>query len=122
MFNLVLDNLILQATFISGHENCVADALSVKFQEFKTMYPQAKPSSMPCPPFNKMTWLSMSKPLQDLLYSASNYIKLGLAKSTIKAYDSAWFFFSFFCTNLILIPLPVDMSAVVHLLYFIWIP
>ena len=47
----VLNNL--QATFIPGHENCVADALSrFKFQEFKTMCPQAKPSSMPCPPFS----------------------------------------------------------------------
>ena len=34
----VLNNFILWATFIPGHENCVADALSrFKFQEFKSM-------------------------------------------------------------------------------------
>ena len=51
----VLNNFILQAASIPGHENCVADALSCfKFQEFKTKRPQAKPSSMPCPPFSQM--------------------------------------------------------------------
>lgn len=52
----ILNNFILRATFIPGHENCVADALSrFKFQEFKTMCPQAKPASTPCPPFTQMT-------------------------------------------------------------------
>ena len=62
--------------------------------------------------------LSMTKPLQDLLYSTSNYMRLSLAKSTIKAYDSACFFFSSFCANLLLSPLPVDISVVCAFIVF----
>ncbi|XP_062249448.1 uncharacterized protein LOC133958576 [Platichthys flesus] len=51
----VLNNFILRATHIPGHQNSIADALSrFKFQEFKAMCPQAKPSSIPCPAFNQM--------------------------------------------------------------------
>ena len=46
--------------------------------------------------------LSMSKPMQDFFYSASKFTRLGLAKKTLKAYDSALDFFSSFCANLIL--------------------
>lgn len=62
--------------------------------------------------------LSTSRPLQDLLYSASKYMRLGLAKSTIKAYDSAWYFFSSFCASLLLSPLPVDVSVVCAFIVF----
>ena len=62
--------------------------------------------------------LSTPKLLQDLLDSASKYIRLGLAKSTIKAYDSAWYFFSSFCANLILSPIPEDISAVCAFIVF----
>ncbi|KAI9522716.1 hypothetical protein NQZ68_033814 [Dissostichus eleginoides] len=48
--------------------------------------------AMPCVPPND-SGLSTSKALEDLLYSASKYMRLGLAKSTIKAYDSAWSLF-----------------------------
>ncbi|XP_034562822.1 uncharacterized protein LOC117829305 [Notolabrus celidotus] len=51
----VLNNFILRAAFIPGHENRVADALSrFKFQEFRDLCPQAKPHSISCPPFNQM--------------------------------------------------------------------
>lgn len=40
------NNFILRATFITSYVNYVADALSpFKFQEFKTMCPQAKPAA-----------------------------------------------------------------------------
>ncbi len=56
--------------------------------------------------------LNPSKPLHDLLSSASKYMRLGLAKSTIKAYDSAWYFYSTFCASLLLKPLPVNISVI----------
>lgn len=59
----------------------------------------------------------MSKPLQDLLCSASNYMRLGLAQSTIKAYDSAWFFYSSFF-RFFLSPSPVDISVVCAFIVF----
>ena len=62
--------------------------------------------------------LSTSKPLEDLLYSASKYMRLGLAKSTIKAYDSAWYFFSSFCINLLLCSYPLDISVVCAFIVF----
>lgn len=37
-------------------------------------------------------------------------MSLGLAKSTIKAYDSAWYFYSNFCASLLPLPFPVDIS------------
>ena len=62
--------------------------------------------------------LETSKPLQDLLCSASKYMSLGLAKSTIKAYDSAWYFFSSFWANCLLSPLSVDISVVCAFILF----
>lgn len=51
----VLNNFILRATFIPGHLNTVADALSrFKFQEFRTLCPQADHHSLPCPSFQQM--------------------------------------------------------------------
>lgn len=51
----VINNFILRATHIPGHVNRIADALSrFKFQEFKAMCPQAKPTTSPCPAFHQM--------------------------------------------------------------------
>ena len=48
----ITDNFVLRAAYIPGYKNSIADALSrFKFQEFKAMCPNAKPTSLPCPPF-----------------------------------------------------------------------
>ena len=62
LFNLVMcfDNfIILQATYISGHDNQVADALS-RFivRKFKTLHPQPMPSVQ-----SEDCWVYMSKPV-----------------------------------------------------------
>ena len=82
------------------------------------MCPQAKPPRMPLPSIQSDDFrLSTSKPLQDLLYSASKFMRVGLAKSTLK-YDSAWYFFSSFCANLLLSPIPIDISVVCAFILF----
>ena len=68
-----------------------------KLQEFKAMCPPGQALQHPMPTIQSDgPQLYTSKPLQDLLHSASNYMRLSLAKSTIKAYDAPWFFY-FLC-------------------------
>ncbi len=51
----VTGNFIMRAVYIPGHDNSIADALSrFKFQKFKTLCPNAKPSGLPCPPFSQI--------------------------------------------------------------------
>lgn len=48
------DNFILRASHIPGYKNSIADSLSrFKFQEFKALCPNSKPTSLSCPPFSQ---------------------------------------------------------------------
>lgn len=58
------------------------------------------------------TQLSRSKTLQDLLCSASNYIRLSLAKNTIKHIIQHDFFYPSFCANHLVSPSRTDISIV----------
>lgn len=50
----VTGNFIMRAVDIPGHDSRIADALSrFKFQKFKTLHPNAKPTGLPCPPFSQ---------------------------------------------------------------------
>ena len=50
--------------------------------------------------------------LTTYLTAATGYMRLGLAGSTLKSYDSAWSYFSSFCDSFGVTPLPVDISIV----------
>lgn len=56
--------------------------------------------------------------LQTYLSSASHYMRSGLAKSTLKTYDSAWYYFSSFCAAFSVavspINIPIVCAFVVH--------
>lgn len=92
----VNNNFILKATYLPHNSN-KADVLShFKFQEFHARCPEAYPSSLPCPPFQQ-NGLRLSS-LSSYMEAASKYMRFGMAKSTLKAYDSAWSYFSLLCT------------------------
>lgn len=50
--------------------------------------------------------------LQPFLRSAARYMRGGLAKSTLKMYDSAWSHFSNFCATLSVATLPVNIACI----------
>ncbi|XP_035268944.1 uncharacterized protein LOC118225046 [Anguilla anguilla] len=50
--------------------------------------------------------------LQTYLSSASHYMRSGLAKSTLKMYDSAWYHFSSFCAAFSVAVSPINISIV----------
>lgn len=50
--------------------------------------------------------------LQPYLRSAAGYMRGGLAKSTLKMYDSAWSHFTNFCATLAIAPLPVNIAGI----------
>ena len=56
--------------------------------------------------------LGLASPLLHLMNSAANYMRKGLAKSTLKSYDSAWWFFRSFCTRFACLPLPVNIPLI----------
>ena len=56
--------------------------------------------------------LGCDQPLSSLLSAAAKYMRKGLSQNTLKAYDSAWWFFSAFCARFACPPLPVNIPLV----------
>ena len=107
----VLGNFILRATFIPGLENRSADALSFQFSGV----PNAAPSRA-----TGRVGMSAIPPdgarlgpgaLHMYVVSAGEYMRKGIAPSTLKSYDRAWFQFSGFCAAFGVSPMPVNMSV-----------
>lgn len=104
----VNNNFILKATYLP-HISNKADVLShFKFQEFHARFPEAHPSSLPCPLSAKRSQIKFSF----LIYGSSQYMRFGIAKSTLKACDSAWSYFSLFCTAFAVSAIPINMQVV----------
>ena len=56
--------------------------------------------------------LAQEAPLVSLMDAAAKYMRKGLAPSTVKMYDSAWWFFRSFCMRFACPPLPLNIPLV----------
>jgi len=54
----------------------------------------------------------LKTPLQSYMHSAAQYMRGGLASSTLKSYDSAWSYFISFCASLSVAVLPIKISYI----------
>lgn len=54
----------------------------------------------------------LRNPLQSYVHSAAQYMRGGLAISTLKSYDSAWSVFITFCASLSVAAMPVNISCI----------
>lgn len=87
--------------------NNKADTLSnFQFQELLALCPEA-PSRLHCTPFSNSRLTLLSSYLE----TASKYMRFGMAKSTLKVYDSAWSYFSLFCTAFTVPVFPINIEV-----------
>lgn len=69
-------------------------------------------SNKPPLPSLQFNYPRLNDSLGHPISSANQYIRLGLAKSTLKTYNSAWSYYSSFCIAHAVSTVPVDISTV----------